>query len=61
MRSAAARAATRRGESRITVPVHQLSRSSAVATVVVLPAPGGAISTALGCCASAASRSGKTA
>ena len=48
MRSAAARAATRRGLSRITVPPHHDSDNSAGATAVVLPAPGGATNTAFG-------------
>ena len=64
MRSAAARAATRRGLSTITVPLHQSSPSKAGATAVVLPAPGGAIRTAprtvLARWRSAASRSGST-
>ncbi len=61
MRSAAARAATRRGLRRMTWPVHHGSPSSAGATAVVLPAPGGATSTADFRARSAASRSGRTA
>jgi hypothetical protein len=60
MRSAA-RAATRRGDRTMTVPVHQGWSSRAGASAVVLPAPGGAISTALGPLARAASSSGRTA
>ena len=43
------------------MPLHQASPSSAGATAVVLPAPGGAISTALARSRSAASSAGKTA
>ena len=48
IRSAAARAASRRGESSKISPAHQGSPSKAGATAVVLPAPGGATSTAFG-------------
>ena len=48
MRSAAARAARRRGTSSRICPSHHGSASSAGATRVVLPAPGGATSTARG-------------
>ena len=61
IRSAAARAATRRGESSRISPLHQSSPSSAGATAVVLPAPGGATSTALGPSRSAAFNCGNTA
>ena len=48
MRRAAARAATRRGSNtRMRPPAAQASSISASGTMVVLPAPGGAISTAL--------------
>ena len=60
MRSAAARAATRRGDVRMTVPLHQPCSSSAGATAVVLPAPGGATSTPHPCSRKASSNSGMT-
>ena len=52
--------AIRRGLSSSTSPSHQSRPSRAGATAVVLPAPGGATSTALGPTSSAASRSGRT-
>src|SRR5690606_30359293 len=61
MRSAAARAATRRGLSSTTCPVHHGSPISAGATAVVLPAPGGATSTAELRSRRAASSAGSTA
>src|SRR3546814_14248635 len=60
MRSAAARGARRRGESSHTLPLHHGWSSSACATRVVLPAPGGATTTALGFSSSAAMISGST-
>ena len=60
IRSAAARAANRRGESSNICPSHQGSSSNAGATIVVLPAPGGATSTALGTLRSATFKSSKT-
>ena len=54
MRAAAARAARRRGSSRMRrLPFAHGSSSSASGARVVLPAPGGATSTALECAASA--------
>src|SRR3546814_1511840 len=61
MRSAAARAARRRGESSHTAPLHHGWPRMAGATRVVLPAPGGATTTALGRSVSAATMSGRTA
>ena len=62
MRSAAARAAMRRGSStRILRAPSQPSSIKASGTRVVLPAPGGATSTAEGCAASAVRRSSRTA
>src|SRR3954467_1937643 len=61
MRSAAAPAAGGRGERSRISPAHQASASKAGATAVVLPAPGGATSTALEPARSAARRSGRTA
>ncbi len=61
MRSAAARAARRRGESNRISPPHHASPSRAGATAVVLPAPGGATSTALLASRNVASSSGRTA
>ena len=59
MRAAAARAARRRGSSRMRrLPLAQGSSRSASGARVVLPAPGGATSTALACAASAARRAG---
>ena len=59
MRAAAARAARRRGSSRIRrLPSAQGSSSSASGARVVLPAPGGATSTAFECVASAERSSG---
>src|SRR6185437_13293473 len=60
IRSAAARAASRRGERSRISPVHQGSPSRAGATPVVLPAPGGATRTALLPARRAASKSGRT-
>ena len=54
-------AATRRGLVRITVPVHHGSASKAGATAVVLPAPGGATSTAPVPSRKAFNRPGRTA
>src|SRR6478672_11398980 len=61
MNSAAARAASRRGTSTRTCPVHHRSPRSAGATRVVLPAPGGAISSARVFPRRASSKSGRTA
>jgi len=59
IRAAAARAARRRGSSRMNrLPFAQGSSRSASGTRVVLPAPGGATSTALGCAASATRSAG---
>ncbi len=62
MRSAAARAAMRRGSStRILAEPSQLSSINASGTRVVLPAPGGATRTADGCAAKASRNSSRTA
>ena len=62
MRAAAARAARRRGSSRMRrLPFAQGSSSSASGARVVLPAPGGATSTALGRSANAARSEGRAA
>src|SRR4051812_14636003 len=62
MRRAAARAASRRGSSRTILPVpSQDASSSASGTSVVLPAPGGATSTALLPAPSASLSAGSTA
>lgn len=60
-RSAAARAASRRGSSiRMVCPASQVSCNSANGTRVVLPAPGGASSTASWRVAKASRKAGKT-
>ena len=62
MRSAAARAASRRGSStRMRRSFAQSSAASTSGTRVVLPAPGGATSTAALCARNAAVRSGSAA
>src|SRR5690606_13200996 len=61
MRSAAARAARRRGERSHTAPLHHGWSRSAGAMRVVLPAPGGATTTRLGLSVNAARISGRTA
>ena len=62
MRWATARAAMRRGSSMTSrLPAAQFSPSSASGTTVLLPAPGGASSTAAPCPSSAARSAGSAA
>src|SRR5688500_6243280 len=61
MRVATARVASRRGSSMMSLaPLSHGSSSNAIGTTVLLPAPGGASTTALRCCRSCLRNSGRT-